>query len=173
MTEASEVKFGEWLKAILVRDLKGLKRELDLYANERDMWKTAPGISNSAGNLALHMVGNLRHFIGAQLGHSSYQRNRDAEFKGRDMPRAEIHKLVDMAIIGIEHTLPTLTDADYAKTYPLKIAEMNLTTGEFLMHLAVHLTYHLGQVDYHRRMVTGQAGAPGVVSPLELSSATA
>ena len=168
----ADVKFGEWLKAVLVRDLKGLKRELDLYGNEADIWKTMPGIGNSAGNLALHMVGNLRHFIGAQLGHSSYKRDRDAEFKTRDLPRAEIHKLIDMAIIGIEHTLPTLTDADFAKTFPLKIAEMNLTTGEFLMHLSVHLGYHLGQVDYLRRITTGQAGAPGVVSPLELSSAT-
>ncbi len=176
-TEVAEVKEGslqvsQWIRAVLMRDLRGLKRELEAYPNEADIWKVMPGVTNSAGNLALHMVGNLRHFIGAQLGHSNYKRDRDAEFKTKEMPRTELLKLIDMTIIGVDHTMPHVGAQALAAPYPLKIAEMTLTTGEFLLHLCVHLGYHLGQVDYVRRITTGQAGAPGVISPQELSSAT-
>ncbi|HEY2806417.1 MAG TPA: DinB family protein [Gemmatimonadales bacterium] len=176
MTEVAEATeatgLNQWIRGVLMRDLRGLKRELEAYPDEADMWKVMPGTTNSAGNLALHLVGNMRHFIGAQLGHSSYTRDRDGEFATKNMPRAELLKLIDMAIIGVDHTMPAVDEATLRSPYPQKIVEMTVTTADWLLHLIAHLGYHLGQIDYHRRIVTGQAGAPGVISVLELTTAT-
>ncbi len=161
----------EWMRGVLVRDLAALKREIGAYADEGDIWTTPAGTTNSAGNLTLHLVGNIQHFIGAQFGGTGYTRDRDAEFNRRDVPRAELLRHLDDAIAVVERTMPGLRDADLAAPYPLPIANATITTGDFFLHIAVHLTYHLGQVDYHRRIVTGEAGKIGAVSPLELATA--
>ena len=55
--------------------------------------------------------------------------------------------------------------------YPMPVANRRLTTSDFLGHLATHLAYHVGQIDFHRRIVTGDAKGVGPVSPAELASA--
>ena len=140
----------EFLAGVLVRDLKSLKRELEAFPDEALLWRAAPGITNTSGVLARHITGNLRHFIGAQLGGNGYVRDRDAEFT-RHVSRAELIRETDEAIAAIQRTMPTLTDADMAKVYPLAVAGVTLTAGDFLTHLAVHLTYHLGQLVAVRR----------------------
>jgi uncharacterized damage-inducible protein DinB len=161
-----------WISAMMARDLRALRRELEAYANERDLWRVQPGISNSAGNLALHLTGNLQYFIGTVLNGSGYVRNRDAEFSRRDVPKAELLREVDAAIAAVA-LLSKVPDADLAKPFPQPVAGVTLATGDFLLHLAAHFTYHLGQVDYHRRLLTGQAGQIRAVLPTELASAKA
>ena len=156
---------------VMRRDLKALRRELEAYGDERAIWALPKGVSNSAGTLALHLAGNLQAFIGAKLGGSGYVRDRDAEFNSRDLPRADLLRLVDDALAAVERTMPKLSDADMAKPFPMPIAGATIDTGDFLIHLAAHLTYHLGQIDYHRRIVTGETGAIAAVLPTELSSA--
>lgn len=138
---------------LITRDLNKLKEELDLYSNESSLWKTADGISNSGGNLSLHLVGNLRHFFGAVLGATGYVRDRDLEFSAKGVSRAEILSGIDEALADVKLTLETLSDDALAKTYPIEVFGHPMTTGFFLTHLATHLTYHLGQVNYHRRLV--------------------
>lgn len=162
---------SDWLRGILVRDLGGLRRALEVYPAEGDIWKTVPGITNSGGTLALHLVGNIRAFIGAQLGHSGFVRDRDAEFGRRGVPRAELLALVDEAIAAVKKTLPKVTEADLEQPYPMAIGGYTITTGDFLLHLVSHLGYHLGQIDYHRRIVTGDGTTIGAVPPAELSTA--
>jgi uncharacterized damage-inducible protein DinB len=157
--------------AVLVRDLRALGREIAAYPSDADVWRTAPGVPNSGGTLALHLTGNIQHFIGAVLGGSGYARNRDAEFARRDVPRAELQEEVERAIQAVQAGLSRLSDADLERDYPLPIAGRTVTTGDYLLHLATHFTYHLGQLDYHRRLSTGQAVTVGTVSPGELLSA--
>jgi uncharacterized damage-inducible protein DinB len=156
---------------VLGRDLRALRRELEAYPDERGLWAVPRGVSNTAGNLAMHLAGNLRMFVGAQLGGIGYVRDRDAEFNRRDVPRAELLRQVDDALVAVEQTMPMLRDEDLDKPYPMRLGGTTVTTGDFLIHLATHLTYHLGQIDYHRRVVTGDAGAIAALSPAELSSA--
>jgi len=156
---------------VLTRDLRALRREIEAYGNEKDIWALPPGVSNSAGNLAMHMAGNLRLFIGAKLGTTDYVRDRDAEFNRRDVPRAELLQQVSDALAAVEQTMPTLTDDALAAPFPMPIGGVTVATGDFLVHLAAHLTYHLGQLDCHRRIVTGEVGAMKAVMPSELSSA--
>ena len=162
---------ADQIATILVRDLKGLKRELEAFHDERHIWRTAPGITNSAGTLTLHLAGNLRHFVGAQLGRDGYVRDRDAEFARRDVSRADLLREVDAAIAAIEKTVPSLSDQDLARPFPIPVGGVTVGTGDFLMHLATHLAYHLGQLDYLRRFSTGEAGKVGALPPSELKSA--
>jgi len=143
------------LTTLFHRDLTRLKSELSQYRDERQIWAVPPGISNSAGNLALHLVGNLNTYIGAELGFTNYIRHREQEFSLRDVPRADLLKQIDSTIAVINQTLPALNPSLLDKEYPLLVFKEKTTTGYFLVHLATHLGYHLGQVNYHRRLVEG------------------
>ena len=161
---------GPTLAAIICRELKTLERELDAYPTEAQIWELPAGLPNSAGTLALHAAGNLQHFVGAVLGGSSYVRDRDAEFSKRGVPRAELIEDLQRAGRAVRETLTTLDPARFAEPYPLPVANRRVNTGEFITHLAVHLAYHAGQLDFHRRIVTGDVTGVGAVSPTELPS---
>ncbi|NOT48391.1 MAG: DUF1572 family protein [Acidobacteria bacterium] len=137
------------------RDLNKLKTEIDMFPDEADLWKTKGDITNSAGNLCLHLIGNLRHFFGAVLGGTGYVRDRDSEFSTGGVSKTELLAGVDTALADVLATLAGLTDDDFANTYPIEVFDRPLTTGAFLTHLATHLNYHLGQINYHRRMTSG------------------
>jgi len=156
---------------IITRDLVSLRKEIEAYPADQDLWRGADGITNSGGTLALHLAGNLQHFVGAVLGDTGYVRDRDAEFAERDVPRAEVLERIDAAVAAVERTLPRLTDADLAREYPVPIGMVRVETGDFLIHLATHLAYHLGQVDYHRRMVTRSGTTVSSVAPWRLHTA--
>jgi uncharacterized damage-inducible protein DinB len=158
------------LARLIVRDLRALTRELETYPSEESIWAVPPGIANSAGTLTLHLMGNLHHFIGAQLGRSGYRRDRDAEFTTRDTPRAELGAAIEAAIAMIEATLPSLSEEQLAEPFPIEVAGVRVRTDDFLVHLAVHLGYHLGQVDYHRRL-TAAPGTVGTMAIPELATA--
>ena len=135
------------------RDLAKLKSEIQQYSNEADLWKTSGEVTNSAGNLTLHLIGNLKHFIGAILGDSGYVRDRDTEFSDSGVPRDLLLTGIDETAAVVKTTLSGLTDADLAKTYPLEVLGDVMTTEFFIVHLGAHLNYHLGQINYHRRFV--------------------
>jgi uncharacterized damage-inducible protein DinB len=155
----------------MVRDLKGVRRELEAYPDERDLWRLPPGIANSAGTLALHLAGNVQHFFGAVMGGTGYKRDRAAEFSRRDVPRAEIVAQIEAAVVAVEQGLAQVSEAALAAEFPERIAGHTVTTGEWLVHLAAHLSYHLGQVDYHRRLVTGSGETVGALAIPELRTA--
>jgi len=152
----------------LRRELRSLRLELEAYPDERLIWTLPPGLPNSAGTLALHLAGNLRHYVGAILGGDGYIRNRDEEFAARDIPRAVILGQISEAEAAVESTLPRLTDAQMSQPFPEPIREHHLQTGELLVQLAVHLAYHLGQVSCHRRLITGNVQGVGALSAAEL-----
>ncbi|MEH6537527.1 MAG: DinB family protein [Psychroserpens sp.] len=143
----------ETLIKLFKRDLNTLKKEIAQYKDEKNLWLVPEGISNSAGNLCLHLIGNLNHFIGETLGDSGYVRQRDLEFSLKDVPRTELIKQIDDTIIVVESVLNGLTEADLQKEYKRRVFEDTMTTEYFLVHLTMHLAYHLGQINYHRRLL--------------------
>ena len=149
----------EELKKVFVKDLKKLKEEISLYKKESTIWQVEKGIANSAGNLCLHLVGNLNHFIGTTLGHTDYMRNREAEFSSKDIPQKELVKMVEDTIAMIERVLIHITDDQLAQEYPILVFQEKMTTGYFLIHLVGHLGYHLGQINYHRRLLENNFGS--------------
>jgi uncharacterized protein DUF664 len=151
------------LSCLLARELATLRDELLAYPDERAIWAQPAGLPNCAGTLALHMAGNLRWFIGTQLGAMGYVRDREAEFAKRDVPRAELIAQVEAAADEVTRTLATLDPATLDEVYPLEVGGLRLNTGRFLLHLEGHFAYHLGQVDYHRRIVTGSSASVGAL----------
>lgn len=143
----------EELKKVFVKDLLKLKEEISLYKNEATIWQVKQGIANSAGNLCLHLVGNLNHFIGTTLGNTGYVRHRDQEFALKDIPRHQLIKMVEDTSAMIEKVLPNIKDDSLADEYPILVFKDKMTTGYFLIHLVGHLGYHLGQINYHRRLL--------------------
>src|SRR6188768_3225813 len=143
----------ETLQKIFKRDLEKLKQEIASYRNESNLWKVDKSIANSSGNLCLHLVGNLNTYIGAEIGKTGYVRDRDREFSQKNIPRDELVKMIEDTIIVVAKGLNKLKEEDLEKEYPLLVFKEKTSTGYFLIHLAVHLGYHLGQVNYHRRLL--------------------
>lgn len=143
----------EVLNKIIQRDLQKLKSEIESYKVESNLWRIEKNISNSAGNLCLHLVGNLNSYIGATLGQSGYVRDRDSEFSLKNIPRKELIQKIEDTISVVNKVLPTLDDDTIQKEYPLLVLKEKTSTEYFLIHLTTHLGYHLGQVNYHRRLL--------------------
>jgi hypothetical protein len=143
----------ESLKSLFRRDLEKLHSEIEQYKDDKKIWYTEKSIANSAGNLCLHLVGNLNAFIGAELGKTGYIRNRPLEFSLKDVPKKELLQQVKETISAIDKSLDLINEEQLNDDYPLEVFGHKMTTGYFLIHLSGHLAYHLGQVNYHRRLL--------------------
>jgi len=152
------------LRRILLRDLDTLRAELEAYPREDQIWEAPEGIRNTAGTLALHLTGNLHHYVGAVLGGLPYVRDRPGEFGDRDVPRGELLEGIAAAREAVGQVLANLSEDRLVEPFPEEVAGVRPPTGRFLMHLAVHFGYHLGQLDYHRRIVTGTPDGLGAQS---------
>ena len=144
------------IAALYNRDLIRLIQELQAFPDTETIWKTAPGVSNAAGTLALHLEGNLREFIGRQMGQIAFKRDRPLEFSARGMERSELIARLEAVRATITPVIAALSDAQLAATHSEPYMDAPITTHQFLVHLEGHLNYHLGQVDYLRRFVTGK-----------------
>jgi hypothetical protein len=145
------------LAALFARDIERVMQELRSFPDTESIWKTAPGVSNAAGTLALHLEGNLREYIGRQLGQIAYTRDRPREFSARGVARDEVVARLEAVKASIPAVIAALTNEQLDAIYPENVLKTPLSTRQFLMHLLGHLNYHLGQVDYLRRFVTGNA----------------
>jgi hypothetical protein len=143
----------ESLKVLFNRDLNKLKFEIESYEFEKQIWVIDKNISNSAGNLCLHLIGNLNTYIGAEIGKTDYVRNRPLEFSLKDIPKSELISKIESTIDVINKSLDSLTEKNLEQIYPQIVFEKEMTTGFFLIHLSAHLAYHLGQINYHRRLL--------------------
>lgn len=143
----------ESIKSLFTRDLNQLKKEIESYQNEETIWEIDKNILNSAGNLSLHLVGNINHFIGATLGNTGYIRNRELEFSLKNIPRTELIEKIEKTIEVIHSSLDKVSEEDLKKDYPIEALGYPMTTEYFLIHLFGHLGYHLGQINYHRRLL--------------------
>lgn len=141
------------LSDLFARDLKKLIEEINLYKDEYDVWTTTEGIANSGGNLCLHLVGNLNHFIGAALGNTGYVRHREDEFSLKNVLRQDLILNIENCLLIVKNTFDNLTEADMTKDFPLEKHGEIVSNTQMLLHLFGHLSYHLGQINYHRRMI--------------------
>jgi len=143
----------EIIQQLFRRDFEKLKTEISSYKDEKNLWKISGNVKNSAGNLCLHVCGNLQHFIGAVLGNSEYVRNREAEFSRRNVQIKELVDEIELTSKVVEKSLNELNEERLDEIYPINVFGYEMTTGFFLTHLTSHLNYHLGQINYHRRLI--------------------
>lgn len=144
----------ESLVEVLNRDINKLKIEIELYEDESKLWVIENDIKNSGSNLALHLVGSLKHFIGNILGGIKYNRDRDGEFSKKNIPRKELLKEIEETKEIVVKTINSLDKNDFNKIYPVDVFNKKMTTIFFLIHITTHLNYHLGQINYHRRILS-------------------
>ena len=141
------------ISGLLIRDLEKLKQEISAYQHEENLWRIEKHILNSAGNLCLHLIGNLNTYIGTQLGSTGYLRNREEEFSLKNIPRERLVRKIDNTIIMIEQTFDQIPSDQLSNIHPGETPFNEVVTQHFLVHLAMHLAYHLGQINYHRRLM--------------------
>lgn len=141
------------LITLFEKELDTLKSEIAAYPSDEHLWKVQDGISNSGGNLCLHLTGNLQHFIGATLGESGFIRNREAEFKLKNIPRQKLLEEIDNARQAVTDTLEQVSKKELESEYPIQVLGEPMSTQFFLIYLLKHLSYHIGQINYHRRLV--------------------
>lgn len=143
----------ETLQKLFTRDLNKLKTEVELYNDESRLWEVEGNIANSAGNLCLHLIGNLNYFIGAEIGKTGYVRGRPAEFSTKNTPKTELIKKVEDTLLVVIESLDKLTPEQLESEYPIMVFGEKMSIEFFLVHLSGHLYYHLGQINYHRRLI--------------------
>ena len=143
----------ETLKLLFERDLKKLRDEIEAYEIEKNIWQVEKYINNSAGNLCLHIIGNLNWFIGAQFGATGYIRDRELEFSSTNIPKDDLLLEIDKTRSVLDNTLDKITASQLELEYPILVFDKKTTTYYFLIHLTTHLAYHLGQINYHRRLI--------------------
>jgi len=141
------------LAELFERDLTKALEELKAYAKEENLWLVEGEITNTAGNLFLHICGNLRHFIGSVLGDSGYIRRREDEFGLKNVKRSEIQAELKTTRKMLSEVLPSLSEEQLDSPFPINVFGKEMTTRFFLIHLYGHLNYHLGQINYHRRLL--------------------
>lgn len=147
------------LSALYTRDLNKVIAEIEAYPSEDALWLMAGQINNSAGNLALHLVGNISQFLGDDLGDVPFARDRDSEFTRKSVPRAELLEGLRRTRELAQQTLDHLDDARLDRLHPRQPPGFPeaMTSRYFLIHLYGHLNYHLGQINYHRRLLAPQS----------------
>lgn len=143
---------GADMAKLFGRELDRLATEIDAYESEQHLWQTLGAQKNPPGTLALHLVGNLLHYIGAELGGSGYVRDRDAEFGDRDVPRGDLLRRISDCRSTVTAVLEDLDDDRLGDRYPGELPEhlAGATTRGWLLHLLWHMGWHLGHIYYHR-----------------------
>jgi hypothetical protein len=143
------------LSALYARDLSRVVQELTAFPGTEAIWITAPGVTNAAGTLALHLEGNLREYVGRLLGKIPFTRQRPLEFSTRGVEQAQLIARIAAVQAMVPRVVAALTPADLDAIYPEPYENKPIVTRQLLIHLNGHLNYHLGQIDYLRRFVTG------------------
>lgn len=142
------------LAALFSRDLTRLIQELEAFPSDETLWQRTPGVKNSAGNLVLHLEGNLREYVGRQLGRVPYSRTRDQEFLLSGLSREDLMQRMESVKDLVTRVVSRLSESDLAAEHPEQVLEISLSSHDLLVHLHGHLNFHLGQIDYLRRILT-------------------
>jgi uncharacterized damage-inducible protein DinB len=141
------------LNTLFEKNLDKLSTEISSYKSDEALWKTDKEILNSGGNLCLHLCGNLQHYIGTVLGNTGYQRDRPAEFSDKNIAKEDLLELIEATREAITETLNSLDPEALSYEYPEIVFKKPMSKEYFLIHLVTHLGYHLGQINYHRRLL--------------------
>ncbi len=144
---------SQTLNTLFQREINKLIAELNTYKSEQNIWAISPGISNSAGNLTLHLIGNLNTYFGKNIGNTGYLRDRPTEFSLKNIPRAQLISDLKNTETMLDIVFKQFDNSLLETIYPEKVFEYDLTHEQFFVHLIGHFNYHLGQVNYHRRLL--------------------
>ena len=144
------------LAALFRRDLTRLSQQVEAFSDDALLWQTPPHFTNSPGTLVLHLEGNLREYVGRQLGNVAYVRNRPLEFSAKSVAKSELLSRVAALRELIPSIIEGLTTEQLEADYPEVVLETPMAVAQFLIHLYGHLNWHLGEIDSLRRVLRGE-----------------
>ena len=137
---------AEFERRVLVEGVDRLERCLELLSEE-DVWWRPNEASNSAGNLVLHLEGNVRQWILTGLGGQPDERQRSREFAARGpIPKAELLARMRATLGEVKNVLDGLDLTALAA--PRQVQGFAENGVSILVHVAEHFSYHVGQVSY-------------------------
>ena len=139
-------------KDFYLRELDNLHKDISAFTDENKLWVISGEIKNSPGNLCLHLLGNVNHFIGAMIGKNDYVRKRDEEFSIKNISRAKLLADITDTKAVVQKVLSSLDAAELQKDFPVEIIGKRSIEYMLAFFLA-HFTYHLGQINYSRRLI--------------------
>lgn len=143
----------DFIKELIARDLDRLRTEIESYKDESNMWRLSGDISNTSGNLCLHICGNLKHFIGAEMGKTGYIRKRDEEFSLKDVSKSELIEDILNTKQIVTSCLEVIDEDVLSQKCSFERLGQSMSNHSFLIYIAAHLNYHLGQINYQRRLM--------------------
>jgi uncharacterized damage-inducible protein DinB len=123
--------------------------------SERQIWWRPNTASNSAGNLVLHLCGNMRQWIISGLGGAPDLRDRDAEFAARGgLPRRELLRRLNATAREVEAVLRRLPPEALTRRYVIQ--GFHVTGLAAVAHVYFHFSYHAGQIVYVTKLQKGR-----------------
>jgi uncharacterized damage-inducible protein DinB len=126
--------------------LPRLKKCLALLSDE-EIWTRPNAETVSAGNLVIHLCGNVRQWIVSRLGGAPDIRQRDAEFsEPGPMPRGKLQERLDTVMDEARQVLARLDPSSLAE--PQTVQGFQETGVSILIHVVEHFSYHVGQISY-------------------------
>ncbi|MGN6395278.1 MAG: DinB family protein [Mucilaginibacter sp.] len=134
------------------RELLKLRDEINNFKDDNNIWRATDGVTNSAGTLTLHLIGNLSFTIGAKIGNTGYVRDREREFSATGIPRAELLADIENLIETVKTSLSGVTQQQLDANYPLEMFGQK-STAWYLTFFYGHFSYHIGQINYLRRIL--------------------
>jgi uncharacterized damage-inducible protein DinB len=142
------------VRAALIGELEQLRdavRALVEPLAERELWAKPVEPGNSVGHLILHLSGNLNHFVGAQLGHTGYRRDREREFTEASPPaKPVLLSDLDAAVATFRRVVGGLSAEQLGAPHPEARLGPVLPA---LLHLVAHFALHRGQMSYLVRLI--------------------
>ena len=123
-------------------------------SSEQIWWRANPA-SNSVGNLALHLEGNVRQWIVSGLGGAPDFRQRDKEFSELGpVPRRTLLARLRKAVSEADRVMRKLDAKALARTY--SIQGFRVTGLEAVFHVAEHFSHHAGQIILLTKLLGGK-----------------
>jgi uncharacterized damage-inducible protein DinB len=123
--------------------------------SEEEIWWRPNSASNSAGNLVLHLCGNVRQWIISGLGGVEDRRERDREFSERGpIPRQVLVTQLRRTVRDACRVLAQLSDDSLSRKY--KIQGYHVTGLDAAFTVADHFGYHTGQIIYITKLKRAQ-----------------
>lgn len=122
--------------------------------SDSDVWWRAHETNNSAGNLVLHLGGNIRQWVYHHLGGKDFRREREKEFSQRAVIRkTELLAYLRSAVQDVDAVLADFPVENLHKTY--EIQKYSVTGLEAILHITEHFSYHVGQIVYITKLRSG------------------
>ena len=123
--------------------------------SEKEIWWRPNTASNAAGNIVLHLCGNLRQWIISGLGGAPDMRARDTEFSERGpIPRRMLIKQLKTTVREACETIDRLSAETLLQDF--SIQGFHVSGLVAILHVYEHFAYHAGQIAYITKLRCGQ-----------------